>query len=766
MKSRLFGFLFGFITSISMAADLWLPVKDVSLMVEPGSILDFSSLLPVRKIITNRIVINSEGHFAFADQPKRAQRFLMATLSTDVATGSFPSHSMADLYVQQLRMHGYNMVRLHYVEATLMRNRQNDFDFDPEQMDRFHYLLSALKREGIYFVLDGLSSGNGAYGNIKERWVDERKLKLGVYYDLKAQAHWKRLIDKMLVTTNKYTSMSTLADPALAGLIMVNESGLAFMTRNGAPEEFRPLFTDWLKKKHGSTASLATAWKGELRAGESIEANSISLPKIDAWTSPRMADTQEFFVDLEKTTADWMTLYLRQLGYKGLLTAYDNWISPAAHLSRAQFDWVDLHNYYFEPSKFTASGSVMRQESMLAGGAKYIVELAAGKHISKVFSVSEYGQVFWNKYRRESALAVPAYASFQNWDMISQHTGALILSYAELGGRKDKIFPFMVGPDPIARANETLAAILFLRGDVATAKRTFALDLKPNFAFKENPFYGNMPIDISRLALLSGLALDTQSGASAIVNYDGLLSPGDIGIKTAGKRAMSPPASEQSTLAKVDALAGEYAGNFASKIKNTQMLAEDRLARRVALFRKSGFLDVKNTTDIDKGIYQADTGQLQLSTKKRQLTVVTPKTEAVVFDVLEPITLNKLKIETADGPAMLAVSSMDGQPLHTSKRMLIILATDARNSAMRFSDTAETTLLDLGKSPVLIQARRITLSLKNKHAAQLKIYSNTLGGARGDLIPVKQETDGISFVLDTGKLSHGPTTYFEITDHE
>jgi hypothetical protein len=98
--------------------------------------------------------------------------------------------------------------------------------------------------------------------------------------------------------------------------------------------------------------------------------------------------------------------------------------------------------------------------------------------------------------------------------------------------------------------------------------------------------------------------------------------------------------------------------------------------------------------------------------------------------------------------------------------MLVIFATDARNSGMRFSDSAETTLLDLGKKPVLIKTAKIKLKLKNVYAANLKVFSSTLRGKRGDVIPLTHEADSISFELDTVKLSHGPTTYFEITGLE
>jgi len=216
----------------------------------------------------------------------------------------------------------------------------------------------------------------------------------------------------------------------------------------------------------------------------------------------------------------------------------------------------------------------------------------------------------------------------------------------------------------------------------------------------------------------------------------------------------------------IDISASENAGKLSLRNSKASQIVEDRFNSQVQALRKAGLLDSKNRTNTSKGLYQTDTGQVVLDRQRKRLTVVTPNTEAVAFDAPEPITLSNLKVEQADGPALVSVSSVDGQPLLTSKRMLVILATDARNSGMRFSDTAETTLLDLGKVPVLIRTATVKLKLRNHNAGQLKVFSNTLRGRRGDAIPVTQEADGISFVLDTDKLSHGPTTYFEISSQE
>ncbi|MGZ5050859.1 MAG: hypothetical protein ACXWF8_04395 [Methylobacter sp.] len=762
------------------ANDKWLPVKDVSLIVEPGSILDFSGLLPPAKAIESRIIVNKNGQFALQDKPDEPKRFLMAGLGFD---SSYPDHKMADLHVQQLRLHGYNMARLDFIDQILMGQRRGDFDFDPEQLDRFRYLLAALKKAGIYYVLDGLTSNNAAYGNIQDRWSDERHAKVRLYYDPAMQAHWKTLVERVMASANPYTGTSVLADPALAGIIMVNEGGLAFVTRNGAPDELKPLFADWLTKKYGTPQALAEAWKGELDhaelnglsaqtklmpsgfKNESLAAKSINLARIDDWTGSRMADSQRFFRDLENNTAAWMEQHLRQLGYKGLLTAYDNWKSPAAHASRSRFEWIDLHNYYDEPSEFVAPGSVMRQDSMLQDGAEYIAELAVGRHIGKAFTVSEYGQVFWNKYRRESALAVPAYASFQDWSMICQHTGAIAVSYAEHGGHKDAIYPFGVGLDPIARVAETLSALLFLRGDVATAKHKVGIKLTPEFAFDDNAFYGGIPSDIGHLALVTGVGLDWQEKPAPSGLYEFQVDPGNSRVKALGK-TINNDDDEPTVADKVHRFIGKHGNKLVSKIGKSGPIVEERWQDRVESMQKVGLLDAKNRTGSANGVYQSDTGQIVLDRPRKRLTVITPATEAVVFDRPGAVELGNLTVQQADGPALVSVSAMDRQPLPSSKRMLLVLATDARNTGMSFADSAETKLKTLGKTPVLMRAAKVKLKFKSKHADRLQVYSNTLRGKRGDAIPVNRDGDSIGFVLDTAKLSHGPTTYFEIVAEE
>lgn len=294
-RCAIVGAVASLVTMPAQADTSWLAVRDTDLKVPAGSVLDFSSLVaPGPAGRYGRVVAGPTGQLAFASQPDKPQRFLCASEPLGPPAIGLPAHAEIDTYAHQLRVHGYNLARFHRLEVLLMRGATQDFDFDPVQLDSLYYLLAALKREGIYWLIDGLSLDSGAYARRGAKGAAKApRLKLGVYYDRAAQEHWKQLVAKLWGTKNPYTQRSTLEDPALAGMILVNEGGLDFVLRHKSeiPPGLRARFNDWFKARHGDNASPAES-------------------------SPREADLQRFYTDLEAATVDWMTQYLRGLGYQ------------------------------------------------------------------------------------------------------------------------------------------------------------------------------------------------------------------------------------------------------------------------------------------------------------------------------------------------------------------------------------------------------------------------------------------------------------------
>jgi hypothetical protein len=198
-------------------------------------------------------------------------------------------------------------------------------------------------------------------------------------------------------------------------------------------------------------------------------------------------------------------------------------------------------------------------------------------------------------------------------------------------------------------------------------------------------------------------------------------------------------------------------------------------ASRVQNLRDAQLITANNKTNAVTKVYQSDTGQITLDVPKKQMQIITNKSEAVVFDAQTPITipvyLNTLSVLSSDSPALVALSVMDTSlTLAKSKRMLLVLSTDARNSNMGFVDTTNTSLINInnkpafGNLPVLIRAAKVKLAIKKGNTKTLKVYSTDLRGKRRDLIPlISQTSSKIEFELDINTLSHGATTYFEVT---
>ena len=711
----------------------WLPVSDPDLSIQTGSALDFSALVETGLAGQHgRIIRGKNGHLAYANNPNTPVRFFCASQPHGEVDG-FPDHKTADRYARQVRLHGYNLARFHFVENELMDGRNKDFDFNPEQLDRFHYFLAALKREGIYWLMDGLTSWNGAYGDVgDDRWEFKRNVKLGVYFDEQDQAHWRKLVDKILNTKNPYTKLTPLQDPALMGVILVNENSLNHIVNLPTAElsDLRKLdkaFVQWLTVKYDSKEKAFAAW------GDSLDSTGIVVARNDWNMSLRVADTQRFYYETQKNTLKWMSDYLRRLGYSGLISTYDNWSNLQDSASRQLLEWVDMHEYPDEPSDWVSSGSSLIQQSSLANQLGYVRELASTRFWFKPFTVSEYDQPFWDTSRYEAGLAVGAYSSFQDWDLICRHSGAIELGYGNKGEKhkRQAIYPFDTGMDPVARAGETLAALLFARQDVKTALHKVDIRLTPDYVFNQQAGIGKLPEDITNLALVTGFGLSWEKSLGTV------------------NKVILPDHSTPTILNKI-----------IGKLKKWTGLSSYAWENRLDTLRDEDILPKSNASSA--GLFQSDTGEITLNSDDQILTVATEKTEAVAFGINLPSPLANLTIKSASSPALFAVSSIDDLPLAQSKRLLLIYATDARNTDMKFADANSKTLMQLGTLPVLIKNSKIAFSLNNVNTAGLHLYALKLIGQRGVELPIHKTADAITIELDLNAISKTPTTFFEL----
>lgn len=698
------------------ASDDWLPVRETNLAIAAGSPLDFSPFLPNLSIdgAGARLTASEGGRMARADAPAEPLRLHCASLAWSPASGGFPDHATADIYARQLAMRGYNLARLHFVDASLMMGRDRDFDFDPETLDRIHYLMAALKKEGIYWMIDGLTSWSGGYGGIEHRWDPTPGLKLEMHYDEQAFSHWRRLVTSLLAGVNPYTGVAPIRDDALALLILVNEGGMEFETvvheSNGKPhypEGLRKPFNEWLQRRYSSDAELQKAW-GDLQPDESLQSSTIRLPADRYNDTARMRDLQAYFVSAEQALLEKMTEVVRRLGYDGLVSSYNNWPTNQTALTRSRLQAVTMNTYHDWVSGYQ-SGAKITGESSIGDGAAYLRMAAAARWLGKPFVMSEYDHLFWNPYRYEAGLAVPSYAALQGWDALCRHGhGPIALRYGEPFAHKRAMLPYAIALDPVARAGETLAALLFRRQDVSRARNTIPFSVE-DVSDLTGDMQAAEPDGLTFLAVVSSIGLQKS---------EGLRTPYTIG---------QPRSDGQ-------------AENLLRSMKDAGLLAST------------------NRTDPSIGVFESDTRELLFDVARKTLQVVTPRTEAAAFSsVTAPLPLGSLHIIRAEGGGLLAASVIDGAPsLAQSRRILIIYATDARNTGMRFRDAANRVIDDFGKLPVLIRKGSVSLSLPER-SGSWRLLPVGLDGTVHQ--PVLQRAGPVDLTL-SNDTPLGPTTFF------
>ncbi|MCU7373171.1 hypothetical protein PEC18_20690 [Paucibacter sp. O1-1] len=722
------------------AAAAWPALTERSLEVDAGSVLDFSSLVeagPAGRHGWARAL--DDGHIGFE---KRAtpQRFFSASFQFAPGNGGFPERGEARRMVTQLVRTGYNAVRLQCVEQQLMSGQKQDFDFQPEQFDRFQFLLAELKRQGVYTVIDVAYIDNGAYGGVfPHRWVRtarqfRRDLLAG---SDEARDHWKRLLQRMLGQRNPHTGTVPLQDPSLLCLVFSNEGGLielAFRAGGGwnaaLPEVYAEPFRAWLAKRYPAETDWRRAWGGEAGADESL-ATRVRLPARLRVNGVRQRDFMRFVIDAEQEAFRWQFAFAQSLGYRGLATSYNNWSWLQSDITRSALPVVDQHAYHAHPTGFVEPGAFVPGESSLPGAAAYLRELFASRQWGKPFMVTEYGHAFWNGFRREASALAPAYAALQGWDLLTQFSeNSLQLStQAPQPSRRSAIFPFTISTDPVRRTGERLAALLYARGDVAPARRRLEFRVDAQAALDANGAWSQLGDGPGRLGLVSavGLGFGREPASARVVMDD--VDDFMVDKSRVGYQVLSA-------------------------------LGARGLRRRL---ESAGAADAATLAAFERGRYVSDTGELQLDTSARRFSVDTPRTVALLT-ASAPDAVGLLSLQRLSVPALVAASSMDGRALSQSRHILLFVITDANNTGIEFQDEARTRLRKLGTLPALVQPVQITLRLAlSGTPGALRLHSLSQSGRRLQALPVRVDGATVQCDIDTAALSSGPSLMFELT---
>ncbi len=715
----------------------WKAVDMTDVQVKAGTALDLGALAdagPAGK--DGRAIVNPAGQLAFEKDPTRPRHllgftsFLMRRL--DGATPEDTARRIV-LYADLVRRQGYDVMRPLALDMYLGDGATVEGEFSPQKLDNVDRLIAELKKRGVYIYLD-LAAYRLGWLDFGKALADSYTMKAKMYLgDPEMRGRWQAQAERLLAHVNPYTGLAWKDEPAIFCVQFYNEQelGLRFGSIDATTRAaFQKRWAAWLARRYSTVEALARAWTEPAPT----TFDQIPLPEsLDGPAAGRKIDDFGLFVaDLARESFSWCEKIVRAAGYPGLLSQFD--CSPRlfdsaerSELSQA----VSYHSYFASP---TNGGTRCAQGSSAGSAANYIRGINAVKLADRPLFVTEHNHAFWNPYQHEDGLIFPAYSALQRFDVVLVHEDPVELEI------RDPAIDFTVARNPVMRANEFLAACLFQRGDVQPSSHRVELDVPESYL--ETGGHGNQAVsgEQSKIGLMSGFVLSFPDAKKPAGIAPSPIKP-DMAILPSGGSAVQT---------------GAWAVNVSDTPGGTFSLAS-----AVKEMKKRGILPQANASNPEAGVFQSDTGQIVLRSKENLIRVVTPLSEGVSLEAGKAEALSILHVDGSSVPATVAACSVDGNPLATSSRIVLVYSTDVANSGMEAS-ADRVTLFKPGTLPILLRTGVLHATLSRAAAPGMKLYALAIDGTRREQIPFETKDGAIQVTLDTAALKGGPTPFFEL----
>ena len=714
--------------TITAGAD-WIPLK-LDLDIEPGSALDFSGFgfqdAPAGN--KGRVIARKDGQFVFEKDPETARRFYGVNFCF---SAQYMSHDESDKVAERLMRLGYNAVRIHHYEGDLISKQANSTTLNPEKLDQLDYLLAACAKRGIYVTTDLFVSRGVPWKELgvnKPGNVEMDTFKILVPVMPAAYENWKTFAKALLDHTNPYTKLRNAEDPAIAFLSMINEGMFGnFMDRVRKVPEWTTAWNAWLAKKYPTRDALAAAWAKELKDSEDATKGTVELPANIYGGGPRVMDCHSFFAATDREMITKMKTFLRdELKCNALVTnsnAWTNFLTDQS--SRAIYDYVDDHFYIDHPQFLEGDWrlpSSCPNASPIASGASGGRSTTFTRLFDKPFTITEFNYSAPGKFRGVGGILTGAMGALQGW--------AGMWRFAYSHGREANLAParmdyFNMATDPLGQASERATMCLFIRGDMKAAPHSVGVVMTEKEAMNIRP--------VPRLAPnWHWIGWVTRVGTQVVDE------------KSAPTLTSALPIGDDSRAA---------AGKSAEDLKPYGV---DN-AKLMELMKTRGILNDTNTTDPAKQIYRSETGEMTINAPQNTMLIDTPRTAGGYAPAGQTLTTadKGVSITIQEADATVWVSSVDKEPIATSKRLLVSHLTDLQNTEIKYAELARKTLLDWGKLPHLVRNGKATVFIKTANADALKVWALSTSGKRIGEVEKQVAPGGVQFNADVGKDAAG-----------
>ena len=456
------------------------------------------------------VSVRQDGHLYFQDGTR--VRFF----GTNVGGAScVPDKKTAEVVAARLARFGVNMLRLHTPDARwggfIDYAQGNTRSLNPEALDRYDYFVAQLKRHGIYVYFDLLDyrkflPGDGVRDaeQMGTRW--EHSIKGASIFDRRMIELQKEFATQLLTHRNPYTGLRYVDEPALAVQEITNENSLFYLHNQNLMlpsyvEDLRRLWNGWLLRGFADRAGLARAWtndRGEcaLLPDEDPASNTVLCPTRHLYADLRQAPyvgersparlnaLTRFLYEQQSAYFREMAEHLRSIGLKCPITGTNQDFSDASNMANAVGDCMSRNNYWHHPN-LNVKPMQFHNAPMIASdivkSATLVAQVASSAVAGKPLIVPEFNAPWPNDYRAECLPLMAAYGRLQDWD------GLLFFAYHPDRQGRELLTSFGTQSDPVHWGQIPLAALVFLRGDIAPARNTIHIGISRTDSFATRP---------------------------------------------------------------------------------------------------------------------------------------------------------------------------------------------------------------------------------------------------------------------------------------
>ncbi len=659
----------------------------------------------------NGFIRTESGHFV----KPNGERFRIWGVNV---TGSacFPSKKDAPVVADHLARFGVNCVRFHFLDSNwsaslFVKGRDDTRALDPQQLDRLDYFVTKLKERGIYTNLNLNVGRNYRQGDAVKDYEYLGLAKIVNYFDERMQMLHKEYAQQLLTHYNPYTKSEYRNEPAVVIVELVNEN------------------------------SIVEAWFSDRLLGKNTQKRPGTWTDITAWYAGQLTKKYNFWlrercsqVELKKLCSE-AGVEEDELLPRLTKDQFDTASKERFHLEAAFY--MELEKNYFE-SMYQFLTTELGVKSLIAGTSDhnhYKTGYPLLTSTSKLDVVD--GHVYWQhpRYFTDSKTKRRSF-SIPNTPMVDDPFNSTVvqLSRSAVNGK-----PYTVSetnhPFPNEYACEGIGILaaysafhdwdgIFFYTFEHKAPDQWETRMPGHFDIRPDPVK-MMNLAAWAIIFLRGdvrPALETVPRAYSIEQVrEGIRSPASERPYYTPGFSLSLPLRHSTRITDFDRSMQQY----------------PKAARQSPVVSDTGEL----------AWYHSERG-------KGLVTIETNKSQALIgFIKANNKSLRNLSVEVDNKFCSIILTSLDGQSISNSERLLLVTTARSANTDMIWNDK-RTSLADWGTAPTVIEPVKGTVTLQDLEPSEQAVIVPLNGAGRQVGKSIKAQNLDRGFTFPVGE----PTT--------